>query len=117
MNPLHADPEIAAKAGFDRPILHGLCTYGLTCRAILAGITDFDPEPILSHQVRFSAPVFPGDIITVYIHQAKTKNPVGRIEHIVLADGSQLRDSSGGGDAGDAGRGGRGGGRGRGAGY
>jgi hypothetical protein len=59
----------------------------------------------------------PGDVITVYIHQAKTKNPVGRIEHVVLADGSVLRDSGGGGDAGDAGRGGRGGGRGRGAGY
>jgi hypothetical protein len=54
----------------------------------------------------------PGDVITVYIHQAKTKNPVGRIEHIVLADGSTLRDSGGGGGNGD-GRGGRGG-RGRG---
>ncbi len=54
----------------------------------------------------------PGDIITVYIHQAKTKNPVGRIEHVVLADGSQLRDSSGGGGNGDAGDGGRGAGRG-----
>jgi len=57
----------------------------------------------------------PGDVITVYIHQAKTKNPVGRIEHLVLADGSQLRDSSGGGgnaDGGDTGRaGGRGAGR------
>ena len=57
----------------------------------------------------------PGDIITVYIHQAKTKNPVGRIDHIVLADGSQLTDSGGtanrdGGQGG--GRGGRGGGRG-----
>jgi hypothetical protein len=39
----------------------------------------------------------PGDVITVYIHQSKTKNPVGRIDHIVLADGSQLRDSGGGG--------------------
>jgi hypothetical protein len=48
----------------------------------------------------------PGDVITVYIHQAKTKNPVGRIEHIVLADGSQLRDSG-------AGRGNRDGGDGR----
>jgi hypothetical protein len=54
--------------------------------------------------------VTPGDVITVYIHQAKTKNPVGRIDHIVLADGSQLRDSAGGGDVGDTGgRGGRGG--------
>jgi len=58
--------------------------------------------------------LMPGDVITVYIHQAKTKNPVGRIEHIVLADGSVLRDSGGGGDAGGGGgRGGRGG-RGRG---
>ncbi|MGH7023857.1 MAG: MaoC/PaaZ C-terminal domain-containing protein [Caulobacteraceae bacterium] len=64
-NPLHADPEVARRAGFERPILHGLCTYGITCRAILAGITDFDPEPIASHQARFSAPVFPGDLITV----------------------------------------------------
>ena len=60
--------------------------------------------------------LMPGDVITVYIHQSKTKNPVGRIEHLVLADGSILRDSSGGGDAGagGGGRGGRGGGRGRG---
>lgn len=54
----------------------------------------------------------PGDVITVFIHQAKTKNPVGRIEHIVLADGSQLRDSGGGGGNGDNPDGARGGGRG-----
>jgi len=57
----------------------------------------------------------PGDVITVYIHQAKTKNPVGRIEHVVLADGSQLRDSSGAAGNGDTGGAGGGrGGRGRG---
>ncbi len=58
--------------------------------------------------------LMPGDIIQVYIHQAKSKNPVGRIEHIVLADGSVLRDSAGGGGDTDnpaGGRGGRGGGR------
>jgi len=64
-NPLHSDPESARRSGFERPILHGLCTYGITCRAILAGITDYDPEPILSHEARFSAPVIPGDTITV----------------------------------------------------
>jgi Family of unknown function (DUF6152) len=52
--------------------------------------------------------VKPGDVITVYIHQSKTGNPVGRIDHIVLPDGSQLRDSSGGGDVGDSGGRGRG---------
>jgi acyl dehydratase len=64
-NPLHSDPDVAKRAGFPRPILHGLCTYGITCRAVLQAITDFDPDQILSHQARFSAPVFPGDTITV----------------------------------------------------
>jgi acyl dehydratase len=64
-NPLHSDPEFARQAGFPRPILHGLCTYGLTCRAVLQAVTGYDPEQILSHQVRFSAPVFPGDVVSV----------------------------------------------------
>ena len=64
-NPLHSDPESARRSGFPRPILHGLCTYGITCRAVLQAITGFDPDQILSHQARFSAPVFPGDTITV----------------------------------------------------
>ena len=64
-NPLHSDPDVAKKAGFPRPILHGLCTYGITCRAVLQEICDYDPDRILSHQARFSAPVFPGDTVTV----------------------------------------------------
>jgi len=55
------------QAGFDRPILHGLCTYGITCRAILQEVTGFDADQIYSHQARFSSPVFPGDVITVDI--------------------------------------------------
>jgi acyl dehydratase len=64
-NPLHADPAFARAVGFPRPILHGLCTYGITCRAILQAFTDFDPAPIKSHQARFSAPVFPGETVSV----------------------------------------------------
>jgi len=64
-NPLHSDPDVAKRAGFPRPILHGLCTYGITCRAVLQEICDYDPDRILSHQARFSAPVFPGDTVTV----------------------------------------------------
>ena len=64
-NPLHADPAFARMVGFPRPILHGLCTYGITCRAVLQAYTDFDPAPIKSHWARFSAPVFPGETITV----------------------------------------------------
>jgi acyl dehydratase len=64
-NPLHSDPDWARQAGFERPILHGLCTYGITCRAVLKAFAGYAPERIASHQVRFSAPVFPGDLITV----------------------------------------------------
>jgi acyl dehydratase len=64
-NPLHSDPGIAKAAGFPRPILHGLCTYGITCRAVMQAYADLDPTRIKSHQVRFSSPVFPGETITV----------------------------------------------------
>ena len=64
-NPLHSDPAIATAAGFPRPILHGLCTYGITCRAVLQTYADYDPAKIKSHAVRFSSPVYPGETITV----------------------------------------------------
>jgi acyl dehydratase len=64
-NPLHADPGFAAAAGFPRPILHGLCTYGITCRAVLQTYADYDPARIKSHAARFSSPVYPGETITV----------------------------------------------------
>ena len=64
-NPLHADPAFARMVGFPRPILHGLCTYGITCRAVMQAFTGFDPAPIRSHQARFSAPLFPGETVTV----------------------------------------------------
>ena len=64
-NPLHSDPAIARVAGFERPILHGLCVYGLTCRAVMQAFIDYDVDQILSHQVRFSSPVYPGETVTV----------------------------------------------------
>jgi acyl dehydratase len=64
-NPLHIDPERARAAGFKAPILHGLCTYGLTCRAVLQAYCDYDPARMASHQVRFSSPVFSGDVLRV----------------------------------------------------
>lgn len=62
-NPLHADPDIATKAGFPVPILHGLCTNGLAARAILQGYCDLDPARLASMFVRFSRPVYPGETI------------------------------------------------------
>ena len=65
LNPLHADPESARRSGFAQPILHGLCTYGITCRAVLQEIVNFDADAIYSHQARFTAPVYPGETISV----------------------------------------------------
>ena len=62
-NPLHADPHTASRAGFEVPILHGLCTYGIACRAILKTICDYDETLIRAFDARFSAPVIPGDTI------------------------------------------------------
>lgn len=68
-NPLHCDPQFAKVAGFRRPVLHGLCTYGITCRAVLQGFVNFDAGAIASHQVRFSAPAYPGETISVDLWQ------------------------------------------------
>lgn len=62
-NPIHASPEIARKAGFDKPILHGLCTMGVATRALLQGCCDDRPERLRSVSLRFSAPVYPGEAI------------------------------------------------------
>ncbi len=62
-NPLHADPVLAQRAGYARPILHGLCSYGIACHAILKTICDYDHTLISGFDARFSAPVIPGDRI------------------------------------------------------
>jgi acyl dehydratase len=64
-NPLHSDPEFAKMAGFDSPILHGLCTYGFTGRALLHALCDGDPARFKSIDGRFSLPVWPGEALTV----------------------------------------------------
>lgn len=63
-NPLHSDPGFAELAGFDRPILHGLCTYGFAGRALLHALCDSNPEQFRSIEGRFSSPVFPGEELT-----------------------------------------------------
>lgn len=66
-NPLHSDPAFAARGGFDRPILHGLCTYGFTGRALLHSLCGGDPARFGAMEGRFTAPVFPGDELTVRV--------------------------------------------------
>jgi acyl dehydratase len=65
LNPLHADPDVATKAGFPQPILHGLATYGVTCRALLTAFCGNDPVRLKSMRARMSSPVFPGETIRV----------------------------------------------------
>jgi acyl dehydratase len=64
-NPLHTDPSFAAMGGFDRPILHGLCTYGFTGRALLGALCNNDVTKFHHIEGRFSSPVMPGDALTV----------------------------------------------------
>ena len=64
-NPLHSDPAFAARGGFQKPILHGLCTYGFTGRALLHSLCGGDPSRFRSMNGRFSRPVIPGDTLTV----------------------------------------------------
>lgn len=62
-NPLHADPALAARAGYPRPILHGLCTLGVVGHALLARLGSYDPARFQEMHLRFTAPVFPGETI------------------------------------------------------
>jgi acyl dehydratase len=62
-NPLHADPHAAAAGGFKSPILHGLCTFAVAGRALIKACCGGDPSRLRSLQVRFSAPVFPGETV------------------------------------------------------
>ena len=80
-NPLHSDPSFAQLGGFQTPILHGLCTYGFTGRALLQALCDGDASRFLSMDGRFSKPVYPGEALTVSMWvdgnecTFQTKNP------------------------------------------
>jgi acyl dehydratase len=66
-NPLHADPAFAAFAGFERPILHGLCTYGIVCKAVVESALDGDPARVRDYAARFTGHVFPGETLVTSI--------------------------------------------------
>ena len=62
-NPLHADPEFAKRGGFDRPILHGLCSFGIVCKAVVDAVLGGDPTRVERYGARFAGVVFPGETL------------------------------------------------------
>jgi acyl dehydratase len=68
-NPLHSDPAFAEAAGFPRPILHGLCTYGIVCKAVVDGVLDGDVAQVAGYATRFAGVVFPGETLTTHVWQ------------------------------------------------
>src|SRR5260370_289896 len=89
-NPLHADPKFAARGGFARPILHGLCTYGVTGRALLHTLCGSDPARFASMSGRFTRPVLPGDSLTIsiWVADAATEHGDGPGPDRRVADGT-----------------------------
>lgn len=79
-NPLHADPEFAELAGFDRPILHGLCTYGMTLKAVVDTLLGGDVSRVRSYSTRFTGIVFPGETLRIRMWRAE-----GRVQVAVTA--------------------------------
>jgi acyl dehydratase len=66
-NPLHSDPEFAAAAGFSQPILHGLCTFGMTCKAIIDALLDGDAGAVAAYGARFAGVAYPGETLKLGI--------------------------------------------------
>ncbi|MFF2507099.1 MaoC/PaaZ C-terminal domain-containing protein [Streptomyces sp. NPDC058067] len=90
-NPLHADPEFAKLAGFDRPILHGLCSYGITLKAVVDTLLDGDVSRVRSYSTRFAGVVYPGETLRIRMWRTEgriqvTVTAVERDEAPVLAD-------------------------------
>ncbi|MGW2420136.1 MaoC/PaaZ C-terminal domain-containing protein [Streptomyces sp. NPDC001709] len=90
-NPLHADPEFAKLAGFDRPILHGLCTYGITLKAVVDTLLGGDVTRVRAYSTRFAGVVFPGETLRIRMwrEEGRVRVAVGAVERgdaPVLAD-------------------------------
>lgn len=89
-NPLHSNPEFARRVGFERPILHGLCTYGIAGRVALHECLDGDPERFGAFTARFSRPVLPGDVLSVGLWNLSDDTTGVKVwsgDQVVLDDG------------------------------
>ena len=92
-NPLHADPAVARKSGFSAPILHGLCTFGMACHALLRVLGHYDPYSLRSLTGRFSAPVFPGETLKFDVwNDGSFKVQVVERDVVAISNGHALFD-------------------------
>ncbi|MGW7519177.1 MaoC/PaaZ C-terminal domain-containing protein [Streptomyces sp. NPDC054796] len=90
-NPLHADPEFAALAGFERPILHGLCSYGMTLKAVVDTVLGGDVSRVRSFAARFAGIVHPGETLRVRMWEGGAEGEKGRVQ---LTVGAVERDEA-----------------------
>lgn len=94
-NPLHVDPQFAQMGGFEKPIIHGLCTLGYTTRALLDTVVDGDQTRFKSVQLRFASPVFPGQTISTEVWQVSAtefifQSKVKETEKVCVSNGRLL---------------------------
>ena len=90
-NPLHSDPNFAKTAGFEKPILHGMCTYGIACRSLVESICEGDAKRLKKFDCRFSSPVYPGETIVTEMWKNGSKvyyqSKVKERDKIVIKNG------------------------------
>ncbi|GAA1942284.1 MaoC/PaaZ C-terminal domain-containing protein [Nocardioides hwasunensis] len=88
-NPLHADPAFAARGGFERPILHGMCTYGYAARLLVHAVCESDASRLAGMEGRFTRPVLPGDALALHVWRTSDDEAAFRV---VDADGHPVID-------------------------
>ncbi len=90
-NPLHSDPNFAKTAGFEKPILHGMCTYGIACRSVVESVCEGDAKRLKKFDCRFSSPVYPGETIVTEMWKDGSKvyyqSKVKERDKIVIKNG------------------------------
>jgi acyl dehydratase len=90
-NPLHSDPNFAKTAGFEKPILHGMCTYGIACRSVVESVCEGDAKRLKKFDCRFSSPVYPGETIVTEMWKNDSKvyyqSKVKERDKIVIKNG------------------------------
>ena len=92
-NPLHADPEFAGRAGFDRPILHGLCTYGMTLKAVVDTVLGGDVGRVRSYGTRFAGVVFPGETLRIRMWRPDDRSVRVTVTAVERDDAPALADT------------------------